>query len=155
MFDATPFAVSGSLSEGGAMRRRSLVLTSVLPVLVAALLLSAPAAFATSAKGQAVSAKKLSKAVHVTKKKRSSMIFTVRKSGGSKVTGYAVTDTKYFERGPNDSGYRLVSRSEAYTAFANWGGGGSCPAKLVYRRYRYHGKTRKVLSKVYFFLAGE
>jgi hypothetical protein len=39
--------------------------------------------------------------------------------------------------------------------FKNWAGSGSCPAKLVYKACRYKGKTRKVLTKVYFYLAGE
>ena len=137
------------------MHRRTRVLGFALLVAVLVMGLSASTAFAATANGQAVTAKSLSPAVRVTKGARSTMTFSIRKSNGSKVTGYAVSGTKYYQRGPNDEGYHRVARSDAYTVFTNWGGGGYCPSKLVYTTQRYKGKTRKVLSKVYYFMAGE
>ena len=106
-------------------------------VLVAAIVMLPAMASGKAASGQAWSAKRLSKAVRITKNAKSRMTFTIRNGSGSRGTGYAIAATKYYERGPNDSGYHRVSQAESYTVFRNWGGGGSCPAKLVYTTYRY------------------
>jgi hypothetical protein len=124
---------------------RTIRLGLVLAALAVTLLAVVSTALAATVSGQALSAKKL----------KSSTIFSIRTSSGSVVTGHAVSGTTFYKRGPNENGYHRVSRSEAYTVFTHWGGGGYCPAKLVYQSHRYGGKVRKLLSRVYFFLAGE
>ena len=137
------------------MHIRTIRLGLVIAALAVTFLAVMSTALAATVNGQALSAKKLAKAVHVTKKLKSSTIFSIRTSSGTVVIGHAVSGTTFYKRGPNENGYHRVSRSEAYTVFTHWGGGGYCPAKLVYQSHQYGGKVRKLLSRVYFFLAGE
>jgi hypothetical protein len=137
------------------MRRRLVGFTFVVASVVLAFVIPAFAATAVTVRGQAVTAKKLPSAVVVRAGQSSTTTFTIRKSNGTPITGYAVATTRYFERGPNDNGYHAATKSEAYTVFRSWGGGGFCPSKFVYTSVRYNGKTRKVLAKVYYYMAGE
>ena len=81
---------------------------------------------------------------------------TLSTSDGLSVFAYAVADTEFYERGPNDEGYSLVdAKSEGFVAYSNWAGGGSCPAELEYDVYDSHGSQVNVLTKVRYFLNGE
>ncbi len=115
----------------------------------------AMAASSSSVSGQAFSARKLAKPVRMPTGARSDTTFSITTAKGTRITGYAVSSTVFFERGPNDEGYHRVGRSQAYTVFRSWGGSGNCPAKFVYRSYRAQGKTYRVLLKVQYFMAGE
>jgi hypothetical protein len=92
------------------MKRQCRPVGVFVVLLVAAILVMPAVALGKSASGQAWSAKRLSKAVRVTKKAKSKMTFTIRKDSASKVTAYAAPTTKYYERGPNDSDYHCVGQ---------------------------------------------
>ena len=120
----------------------------LIPVLLV-LLLAAPAAMAKSSvtvKGHAVGAKELSSAVTLPNGQTSHVTFTLRKSGGAKVTGYAVSSTKYYE----SYGFGGYHKSGEVDAFAAYNVGYAGAAKFVYTVLRGDGRTYKVLKRVYY-----
>ena len=125
---------------------------SILALLV--LMLAAPAAVAASSvtvKGRPAGAKKLSSAVTLPNGQTSRATFTLRKSGRSDVTGYAVSSTKYFES-LNFSDYYRSTRASAYGAFRH---GYAAEAKFVYASVSGSGQTYRVLKRVYYKIFGE
>ena len=81
---------------------------------------------------------------------------TLSTSDGSLVQAYAVANTEFYERGPNDADYRMVDpRSEGFVAYSNWAGGGFCPAEFEYDAYDSGDGTVNVLTRVRYFLNGE
>jgi hypothetical protein len=132
------------------MRALSIFTLAVLLLLTAAS--AAGAANVVTAKGVPTGAKKLASPVTLPNGQTSSYTFTLRKtSNGAKVTGYAVSATKYYES-LNFSEYYRVPRSAAFAAF---NGDFAYKAKLVYTRLSAGGTTYNVLSRVYYDIVGE
>ena len=112
-------------------------------------MLAAPATAAAgtvTVKGHAVGANELGSAVTLPNGQTSHVTFTLRKSGGAKVTGYAVSSTKYYE----SYGFGGYHKSGEVDAFAAYNVGYAGAAKFVYTALRGDGRTYKVLKRVYY-----
>jgi hypothetical protein len=109
-----------------------------------------------SASGQAAAAQLLTQAQTLPSGEEPWATLDLTTSDGSLVRAYAVAATKFFERGPNDDGYRVVDpKSEGFVAYSNWAGGGFCPAEFNYDVYDSDGTKVNVLTQVRYFLNGE
>ena len=126
------------------------VLLFALAVLL--LLTTATAAGATTASGEPVNAKRLAKAVTLPNGQKSRYTFTlIRESDDARITGYAVSSTRYYES-LNFDDYRQVPRSAAFAAFND---DFVVDGKFVYKRLRAGGVTYNVLKRVYYDIFGE
>jgi hypothetical protein len=117
---------------------------------------TAPSVQHKTASGQAEAAELLAQAQALPNGQDAWATLTLTAADGSSVSAYAVAATEFYERGPNDDGYRIVDpKSEGFVAFSNWAGGGFCPADFDYDVYASAGSEINVLTKVKYFLNGE
>jgi hypothetical protein len=109
-----------------------------------------------TASGQATAAQLLTGAESLPGGEEAWATLDLTTSDGSLVRVYAVAATEFYERGPNDDGYRLVDpKSEGFVAYSNWAGGGFCPAEFDYDVYESASGKVNVLTQVRYFLNGE
>jgi hypothetical protein len=116
----------------------------------------APSVRQEAASGQAAAAQPLTQVQTLPGGQEAWATLTLSTPDGSLVEAYAVAATEFYERGPNDDGYRSVDpKSEGFVAYSNWAGGGFCPAEFDYDVYDLGGSEVKVLTQVRYFLNGE
>lgn len=144
---------SRTTSIGGTtMRRQLLLLLVAIPLLlVLALPAAASAGEIASAKGKPAGSRRLGAAVILPNGKSSSVTFAVRTAAGSRVAGYAVASTRYFEMF-NLGAYHRSTRSRA---FADFRAPYTFSARLVYRKLSGDGRTYRMLTRVYWEILGE
>jgi len=134
------------------MRRQLLLLIAAMLLLLVLVLPAAASAGGTvSAKGKPDGSRRLRHAVSLPNGKRSTVAFAVRTAAGSRVTGYAVASTRYFEMF-NLGDYLRSTRSRAFTDFrAPY----TVSARLVYKKLNGDGRTYRMLTRVYWEVVGE